>query len=172
MLLVVPPFSCLLSLLFPFSPSLPVIKLLYLTRSLHWWWNLKFEIGVSRLRIGVRLKDLEVVVLVDCLPGASLGAWSVSVKTQKRSLWQENLLSTFSAERGRSASTNPTASFSPSSFTAPKRLRKLQNSGINRRCCLSLHFACIDVSVPVKVIMLSRTKQVVNYFLKKVRFPP
>ena len=54
----------------------------------------------------------------------------------------------------------------------PQRLRKLQNSGINRRCCLSLHFACIDVSVPVKVIMLSRTKQVVNYFLKKVRFPP
>ena len=120
MLLVVPPFSCLLSLLFPFSPSLPVIKLLYLTRSLHWWWNLKFEIGVFRLRIGVRLKDLEVVVLVDCLPGASLGAWSVSVKTQKRSLWQENLLSTFSAEGGRSASTNPMASFSPSSFTAPK----------------------------------------------------
>lgn len=50
-----------------------------------------------------------------CFPGA----WSVSVKTQKRSLWQENLLSTFSAERGRSASTNPTAPFSPSSFTAP-----------------------------------------------------
>ena len=168
MLLVVPPFSCLLSLLFPFSPSLPVRRLLYLTRPLHWWWNLKFEIGVSRLRIGVRLKDLEVVVLVDCLPGASLGAWSVSVKTQKRSLWQENLLS-----RERKVGFHKSNGILLSLFLyCPQRLRKLQNSGINLRCCLSLHFACIDVSVPVKVIMLSRTKQVVNYFLKKVRFPP
>ena len=122
MLLVVPPSSCLLSLLFPFSPSLPVIKLLYVVkapialvmkpqirnRSLP--TQDRGQAQGSRSRRARRLSPR-------CFPGQG---WSVSVKTQKRSLWQENLLSTFSAERGRSASTNPTASFSPSSITAPK----------------------------------------------------
>ena len=99
MLLVVPPSSCLLSLLFPFSPSLPVIKLLYLTRSLHWWWDLKFEIGVSRLRIGVRLKDLEVVVLVDCLPGASLARGGQCQWRPRRGLFDKKTFSAPSQQR-------------------------------------------------------------------------
>ena len=122
MLLVVPPSSCLLSLLFPFSPSLPVIKLLYVVkapialvmkpqirnRSLP--TQDRGQAQGSRSRRARRLSPR-------CFPG---GVVSVSEDPEEVSLTRKPSQDTFSAERGRSASTNPTASFSPSSFTAPK----------------------------------------------------
>ena len=173
MLLVVPPFSCLLSLLFPFSPSLPVIKLLYVVkapialvmkpqiRNQSLPTQDRGQAQGSRSRRARRLSPR-------CFPG---GVVSVSEDPEEVSLTRkpsQHLLS-----RGRKVGFHKSNGILLSLFLhCPQRLRKLQNSGINLRCCLSLHFACIDVSVPVKVIMLSRTKQVVNFFRKKVRFPP